>query len=221
MAFELNSMPSKCFLCGSEKDLTKDHVPPKNLFREPLPSNLITVPCCKRCNSSFSKMEEQLRILVSAGINRSADGEWIWKNKVVESSFRRSPALRNHVGKNLRTGRVEFPIGVTEVPILIMDAELVKKCLVKITKGLMAHFYPNLNQSGLDFDAFQSRQFKIAELIHSVGAPYIYDERGNGQFRFLRVLVGDDNRCGHWIYIFYDSISFVVHHDVCGKLMRS
>ena len=37
MAFELNSMPSKCFLCGSEKDLTKDHVPPKNLFRETNP----------------------------------------------------------------------------------------------------------------------------------------------------------------------------------------
>src|ERR1035438_2927575 len=100
-------MQDKCYLCGSEKDLTRDHVPPKNLFRKPLPSNLITVSCCKRCNGGFSKMEEQLRILVSAGINRSTDGEWIWKNKVLESSFRRSPALKNQVRKNLATGKIK------------------------------------------------------------------------------------------------------------------
>ena len=133
-------MQNKCYLCESETDLTKDHVPPKNLFRKPLPSNLITVPCCKRCNGSFSKMEEQLRILVSAGINRSADGEWIWKNKVVESSFRRSPALKSHVSKNLLVSKVKLPMGITEMPILTMDAQLVKKCLIKITRGLMAHF---------------------------------------------------------------------------------
>ena len=166
-------------------------------------------------------MEEQLRILVSAGINRSTDGEWIWKNKVVESSFRRSPALKNQVRNNLATGKVTLPTGIAELPILTMDAELVKKCLIKITRGLMAYFYPNLNQSELDFDAFQSRQFKIVELIHSVRAPFIYDERGNGQFRFLRVLVDDDNRCGYWIYIFYDSMSFVVQHDFRGNLTRA
>lgn len=211
-------MQDKCYLCGSENNLTKDHVPPKNLFRGPLPSNLITVSCCRACNVSFSKIEEQLRIFVSAAINRSADGKWIWENKVVESTLRRSSALRSQVAKDLLIGNVK---GNIELPILTMDAQLVNKCLIKITRGLMTHFYPSLNHSALEFAAFELNQFKVTpDWIRSLGAPYTYDERGNGQFRFLRALVEDDNRCGHWIYIFYDSISFVVHHDLCGNLLR-
>lgn len=214
-------MQDKCYLCGSENDLTRDHVPPKNLFRGPLPSNLITAACCRTCNVSFSKMEEQLRIFVSAAINRSADGEWIWKNKVLESTFRRSPALKSQLGKDLLIGNVKLLAGNIELPMLTMDAELVNKCLIKITRGLMTHFYPNLDHAALEFAAFELNQFRVTpDWIRSLGVPYIYEERGNGQFRFLRALVDDDNRCGHWIYIFYDSISFVVHHDVRGNLMR-
>ncbi len=213
-------MQDKCYLCGSENDLTKDHVPPKNLFRGPLPSNLITVSCCRACNVSFSKMEEQLRVFVSAAINRSADGKWIWENKVLESTFRRSPALKSQVGKDLLIGNFELPQGSIKLPVLTMDDQLVNKCLIKITRGLLTHFYPDLIHSTLDFGVIQLPQFDVVKLIHSLGAPYIYDERGNGQFRFLRALVHDDNRCGSWIYIFYDSISFAVHHDVQGNLMR-
>src|SRR5207302_114049 len=104
--------------CDSKSDLTRDHVPPKNLFRKPLPSNLITVSCCKSCNAIYSKAEEQLRIFVSAGINRSADGEWIWKNKVVESSFSRSPALRNQIGKDLLIGNFRHPMGDIRLPMI-------------------------------------------------------------------------------------------------------
>jgi len=214
-------MQDRCYLCGSERDLTKDHVPPKNLFRKPLPSNLITVVCCRSCNVVYSKMEEQFRIFVSAAINRSADGEWIWKNKVVASTFRRSPALRGQVGKNLLAATVKTSTGSVALPMLTMDANLVNKCLIKITRGLLTHFYPQVDHSAMDFDAFELNQFKVTpDWIRSLGVPYIYDERGSGQFRFLRALVEDDNQCGSWIFIFYDSISFVVHHDARGNLLR-
>ena len=47
-------MKKSCIYCGNTEDLTKDHIPPKTLFPKPRPSNLITVPCCKNCNGSFS-----------------------------------------------------------------------------------------------------------------------------------------------------------------------
>jgi len=61
----------RCYLCKGEAD-TKDHVPPKGLFPEPRPSNLITVDCCYRCNQKFTKIDEEFRLFVSAPINRFA-----------------------------------------------------------------------------------------------------------------------------------------------------
>ena len=35
--------------------LHMDHVPPENLFERGQKSNLVTVPCCHRCNNTASK----------------------------------------------------------------------------------------------------------------------------------------------------------------------
>lgn len=43
----------ECVYCGSAENLTKDHIPPKNLFAKPRPNNLITVPSCDTCNNGF------------------------------------------------------------------------------------------------------------------------------------------------------------------------
>ncbi len=50
-----------CVYCGCAKADTADHVPPKLLFPVPRPSDLITVPCCRACNSSFQRDDQYLR----------------------------------------------------------------------------------------------------------------------------------------------------------------
>lgn len=59
-------MNNKCIYCGSNKDLTKDHIPPKSFFSSPRPSNLITVPSCKICNNEYGKDDERIRNLLSS-----------------------------------------------------------------------------------------------------------------------------------------------------------
>jgi hypothetical protein len=85
---------AECYLCGATEDLTRDHVPPANLFPEPRPNNLITVPCCRSCNQSYSLDDEAMRVWLAAAATRSASGEQIWRERVVGRTFRRSPALR-------------------------------------------------------------------------------------------------------------------------------
>jgi hypothetical protein len=86
-------MEEECYLCGKKASetpdgrLTRDHIPPKNLFPPPLPEDLITVPCCYECNNAAHKDDEYLRFL-SGLYNTSAMGKQIWKEKVVGSTLR-------------------------------------------------------------------------------------------------------------------------------------
>ena len=53
-----------CVYCNGISD-TRDHAPPKCLLKRPLPSNLITFPACKKCNSEFSVHENAVFVLLA------------------------------------------------------------------------------------------------------------------------------------------------------------
>src|SRR5262249_13551352 len=55
-------MTKSCVYCSSTKNLTDEHAPPKLIFPEPRPSNLITVPACADCNQQGSKDAEYFRL---------------------------------------------------------------------------------------------------------------------------------------------------------------
>jgi hypothetical protein len=60
----------ECVYCGEQRELTRDHVPPRCLFSKPGPSELITVPCCTHCNGDFQQHDEYFRIAITTGIDR-------------------------------------------------------------------------------------------------------------------------------------------------------
>ena len=64
-------MDKPCVYCGSEKDPTIDHVPPKLFLTRPYPDNLITVPACAKCNQSFQKDDEYARTLLCLDVRSS------------------------------------------------------------------------------------------------------------------------------------------------------
>src|SRR5208283_2514674 len=59
----------ECLYCGRVRPLTRDDVPPKNLFPKPRPSNLITVPSCQKCNQSFMLDDEYFRLVIADADN--------------------------------------------------------------------------------------------------------------------------------------------------------
>jgi hypothetical protein len=54
-----------CTYCGKSGPTTYDHVPPKNLFPKPRPSNLRTVPSCLSCNQGASDDDEYFRLMLA------------------------------------------------------------------------------------------------------------------------------------------------------------
>lgn len=55
-----------CIYCQTANADTRDHVPPKSLFPQPYPDNLITVPACKACNESTQEDDEDFRTYIAA-----------------------------------------------------------------------------------------------------------------------------------------------------------
>lgn len=69
MGNESERRVGECVYCGERRRLSRDHVPPANLFSMPRPSNLITVPCCDACNNAASKDDEYFRLAITPGID--------------------------------------------------------------------------------------------------------------------------------------------------------
>src|SRR4051812_16625129 len=80
-----------CYICGSTENLTEDHIPPEGFFPPGQRKDLLTAPLCRPCHEPLSKMDEKMRIWLSAAGGTSDSGKWIWRNKVLGSTFKRSP----------------------------------------------------------------------------------------------------------------------------------
>jgi hypothetical protein len=199
-----------CYLCLSKDYLTRDHVPPQNLFIPPLPSNLITVPCCKDCNASFQLDDEAFRAFASAYIAKSQVGRWIWDNKVVGSTFKRSPKFQQSLAKSLIKVPIRTPLGEIEMNAITFPQERANRYLIRLTKGLLHKFYPNIDYRDAQFIVIQVSITQ--ELINWLYKTITYDERGDGVIRFWRWIARDSKATGLWVYVFYDGLCFQVTH---------
>jgi 5-methylcytosine-specific restriction endonuclease McrA len=60
---------TECVYCGERKETTRDHVISSNLFPGSYEKkNVIIVPSCADCNTSFSLDEEYFRIFVCGAV---------------------------------------------------------------------------------------------------------------------------------------------------------
>src|SRR5258708_15070452 len=96
--------------------------------------------------------DEAMRVWLAAAASRSAIGDWIWRERVVNRTFRRSPALRASFAQSLvrvleeRNG-IQFPAAAITIP-----DERADRYLVRIAKGLLTNFYPEFDYSTHSFE---------------------------------------------------------------------
>ncbi|KKR91137.1 MAG: hypothetical protein UU42_C0021G0004 [Candidatus Woesebacteria bacterium GW2011_GWA1_41_13b] len=197
-----------CYLCGSTDNLTKDHIPPKNLFPSPKPTNLITVWCCKKCNEKFSLIDESFRVFTSSVINRSKSGEWIWNNKVMDSSFKRSPKLKQTTIKSLVPVQSEINGMKVQQTGMTYPVKKTKEYLVRLTKGFTKHFNPEIDYSYARFKV--SNIIPNQQIVDMLDKKFFYVEKGDGVFRMWRMFVKDMGAKSVWVYVFYDGLMFTI-----------
>ena len=134
-----------CYICATEKNLTDDHVPPKGFFPPDDRKNLITAPLCENCHMPLKNTDEAMRVWIAAGAaGTSGVGAWIWKHKVLGSTFKRSPKLRENIKKYLQEMVIKTEDGLlTPVDVLKMPQGRVIPFIRRLTKGLLIISIPN------------------------------------------------------------------------------
>lgn len=204
-----------CYLCGAPNPTTKDHVPPRGFFPEPRPADLITLPCCQDCNSSFSLDDEAVRVWFSMGIGHSDAAEWIIQNKVFPGTLSRSSAFLSEILKSMEDAIITDEDGQPmEVVKYSMDRERAERFVIRVAKGLLRHYFPDYDASADRWSAiFMGLQRDHLALIEPLRdkLPY-FDGRGDGVISY-RFGFTPEETTGIWIIGFFGTSLFVVTHS--------
>jgi hypothetical protein len=206
-------MSDKCYLCRSTAN-TRDHIPPKGFFPIPGPDNLITVPCCKKCNQGWSLDDDEARTYLTLEFRRSNAADWIWQEKVLGSTMMRRPRFREEV-----LSRVGDPIinpldGSTINPVEL--PEMLIRFVIRVTKGLIRNYFPDYDYSSSAFDVkrIEPTDENLRAVHQALAYTTRYDERGDGVIRY-RYGISDTGHSGIWFIVFYDANWYLVQHVTC------
>src|SRR5450830_560519 len=83
-----------CTWCGAVGVVTDDHVPPRTVFADPRPPDLVTVDACLPCNRSASLDDEYFKQIISATADPTTSSDAAAGWDAVLRSLRRPEARR-------------------------------------------------------------------------------------------------------------------------------
>jgi len=201
---------TECVYCGERKETTTDHVISKNLFPSSYKKkNVITAPCCEKCNKGFSLDEEYFRFfLCGAGLEHSQHADELFFTKV-KRCVQRRPQIVSKLLNQMDLIDVYTESGIymgKKTRFFIPDEDWKRYCnvLTKYVKGLFFH------------------EFKQILPLSHVIRHFLGDEKMIEVTRYVKKWNWDDkdifaygyncwpNRyASAWVTIFYDSIFFV------------
>lgn len=129
----------ECVYCGTIGPLTRDHIPPQNLFAKPRPSNLIAVPSCPPCNHSATRDDEYFRMTLSLREDLQQHPANDQLRRAVQRSFAKPQQARftRAFFQGVRRVDVETPGGIYlgQQPVYEVDLRRLKRVAARIAKG--------------------------------------------------------------------------------------
>ncbi len=132
--------------------MTREHVVPKSIFTwVNLNKNLIVLPSCLRCNSSYWKIEEEF--VHSLHLVRWLENEKIlWK---LQRRFNNPKLVKSNdkMRKSFENKQLNWELRLS----LKLNSEIFDKCILKIIKGLYYNDF-NLNIIFNDYEFIINRR---------------------------------------------------------------
>lgn len=192
-----------CVLCGVNKAINRDHVPPKSIFAEPRPANLITVPACKECNNKASPHDESFKIYLGFHVAKAFTPETDKAFKIAKRSFLHNRKIRKNVFKSMKPVDIISKGGVIvdrgyKVP---WDNEAHDAVIERTVRGLFFHHFGKIlgNRAEVRTMFFEERPDFLDQYAFkfcSIASPTFY---------YAYTKVEDSELSSIWLFNFYGS----------------
>jgi len=204
----------QCAYCGRDAPLTRDHIPPQNLFPDPKPSDLIMVPCCETCKAGWSDDDEYFRLAVVSASNVYGGDHAERVNQTLLRSLRKPSkagfARLVHQSLLELEVRSEAGIYVGSTGALSVDKKRFDRVAERIIRGLFWHEkrypVPEGYQVTNRFSQFGLRKV-LDELDHVTYAEL--RDIGGGVFAYTFAPTDEDPDSMVWLSGFYGRLPFV------------
>lgn len=204
-----------CTYCGESGKRTDDHIPPKNLFPDPKPSDLITVPCCEACNRDASLDDEYFRLVTvfrhDVAGHPAARARW----PSVFRSLDKPQKLRFRTAflRTLRPVRLRSRAGLHlgESGVFQTDVRRVSNVIDRITRGLYYHEFrkrlPRTTEVLVlsDVDLNDPEQLSMVQGFSGLPAKSV----GEGVFSYRYIAPEEDSATTAWLFIFYENYAVI------------
>jgi hypothetical protein len=204
-------MNKVCAYCGGPAD-TMDHVPPKCLFRPPLPNNMITVPACRNCNASFQSHEEHVRNVLTSLADREGHDSIVshLAGKRNRSLHRSRPALED-VLAILREVEVRAPSGIALGSAVAMDLdnERFDEFFDRTVRGLIHHTLGTAAPSDLETEWRVVEEGTRIPIPSQQGDVQVFHGQIGTEFEYIGIAVRPDWP-SLWVLQFYGGRPFMV-----------
>ena len=94
-----------------------DHIPPKTIFPQPIPNGveLVTVPCCKRCNGRASQDDKYFAAILSSSLaaQKRPEGIAVWERLVRGATwYREEKGFWKGIQQNIEIRERRSPGGI-------------------------------------------------------------------------------------------------------------
>jgi len=197
-----------CFNCGKPAT-TRDHIPPKNLFAKPRPSNLITVPACLTCNNNTKKDDEYFRLAVASaeGTNQAA---WRVVQQRVLPRYQERPALlKKFVDESISVDRFSSA-GIYAGKGIAYELERprTQPIINKIVRGLFLTVTGEVLDGSIINNYVVNPEFN--DDFKNIICSLPFTDIGDGAFSYRYFMSPDRPRESFWFLMFYDAVLFMV-----------
>ena len=206
-----------CIYCQTNHATTRDHITLRGLFREPRPSNLITVPACNDCNKGFGPDDDYfLRLALDWGATECSDGKAVADSRL-RSMRKQGPKIWKPFYDSVKPVEVFTPGGVFLANSLEfgLDTERLLRTVNRMIRGLYYHVTMTPLPLGdfvrsMSYLHFVEQQkddkdrTQLTEWLASLPSQFIGDA-----FAFRYSILEASRHFSFWNLLFYRRIEFI------------
>ncbi|HSA85940.1 MAG TPA: HNH endonuclease [Nitrospira sp.] len=215
---KLKRDPKNCVYCTENPGVTADHVPPKSFFPEPRPSNLITVPACKKCNSGAGKDEDYFLatfMFSAAGVTDA--GKTLWKQRL-RRMFQKNTGLRGKIANGFSSATISTPAGlyVGQGMTLAFEEQRFDSVVRKIVRGLYYFEYDEALPAKIEVTTlFLSTKARYETAVAYADQLTWGKRQWPGIFEYRCARLPDTQQVSMWLMRYYSNTYFwaISRHD--------